>query len=75
VTLSTSGTPGAAHEAADLVVPEMIDNQTSTYQVAVGLGDDDATSLRAVRLAFENSMILSDGFGTGDTSSWSIAVP
>lgn len=75
VTLGTSGTPGAAHVAADLVVPEMIDNQTSTYQVAVDLGDDDATRLRAVQLAFENSMIFSDGFGSGDTSSWSIAVP
>jgi hypothetical protein len=75
VALGTSGTPGAAHNGADLVVPEMINNHTATYQVAVELGDDDATRLRAVRLAYENSLIFSDGFGTGDTSSWSIAVP
>jgi hypothetical protein len=71
----TSGAPGAVVVGVDFDAPEVIDNSLFTYAVEVRGGPNAATSLRAVSLSFERSLIFSDGFGSGDATSWSASVP
>jgi len=71
----TSGTPEAVVVGVDLDTPEVIDNSIFTYAVEVRGEFNPAASLRAAALSFERALIFSDGFGSGDATSWSSSVP
>jgi hypothetical protein len=73
--IATTGMPGDTVVGVDLGTPEVIDNGGFTYMVEVQGGPNADTSLRGVSLSIERTLIFSDGFGTGGTTSWSNAVP
>ncbi len=74
VSVATAGTPGDAAVGADLGSPEIIDNASFTYALEVRSGPNAETALRGASLVIERPLVFSDGFGTGDSTSWSNTV-
>ncbi len=51
--VTTNGTPGPTLVGGSLPTPHVVDNTANTYIVQVGLGNNAATALSAVRVAYE----------------------